>query len=505
MDLQPRNIMVGEHDEVTLIDLELAQSCDVPSRRSMGTPGFMPPRDLSPRDHDIYALMRTAIHLFHPVTPLSSMTDGIWPHQRMYISMHFGPEPLASILEIASLASREILTPERSRHGISSFLPSRHFDESNANYKFQLLQGIASSARPNQPGKLYPGSYSQFEETGNLNVYSGAAGVGLALSRSGHATDIARTYIAKNIDRLIADPVPDLMRGSLGAACFTAEVGELGLSKAIAENLYATRQDRFLPGLALGMLSLVTAGVDIPGAQVEHLYCLLGDIVENAPDSYREPVSLFDGWAGASIALSAYGRYTGNSRWHALAARAVLNAYDRMVDGPDGSLQVDDGRRILPYLSNGSAGYLLAISMMRDDVMDPILVNAIPGLYKATQVRTCLYPGLFDGMAGLVLARTVAGRRLKGYLASADGGRLMYPELRAHTFNTHDGGLYVSGTGSRRLSVDFASGNAGIICAMLAIDSNDLSWLPIACPNRPFVSERPSGLANNLEKLQDCY
>lgn len=107
---------------------------------------------------------------------------------------------------------------------------------------------------------------------------------------------------------------------------------------------------------------------------------------------------------------------------------------------PDGSLQVLDEGRLMPYLAEGSAGILLTALMTSPDVgrevvSEPDLVR----LAQATAVRCTANGGLFMGRAGLLAARACAA--VAGVDCPDVDGRVLVNELTTYCFQPYGNAL----------------------------------------------------------------
>jgi hypothetical protein len=169
------------------------------------------------------------------------------------------------------------------------------------------------------------------------------------------------------------------------------------------------------------------------------------------------------GRAGHALLHTALYEATGVD-FHLDSARAaVLHDLAACVRVPeDGSLQVDEGWRVLPYLGTGSAGIGLAALRLRAYVDDPELESALHGINRAVRARFIIGAGLLNGRAGLV-----------EYLLSArDAGPddpdvtgLIERHVRDLSWHatTNGTGIAVVGDQSMRLSHDLGTGTAGVI------------------------------------------
>ena len=154
-----------------------------------------------------------------------------------------------------------------------------------------------------------------------------------------------------------------------------------------------------------------------------------------------------------------------------LARDALAQDLRRCKRGPDGSLQVDQGWRRLPYLEEGSAGIVPVLSRYLTHRDDPELAESLAGLRSVAGARFFVQPGLFNGRAGLIAALPPDDPDLPDLVAG----------LRWHAL-THDGGTAFPGDRLLRLSMDFATGTAGVLLALGHALSATPCFLPLMQP-----------------------
>ena len=159
------------------------------------------------------------------------------------------------------------------------------------------------------------------------------------------------------------------------------------------------------------------------------------------------------------------------------AAAALRTDLDRCVTGANGGLQVDEGWRTMPYLGAGSVG----IGMVIDDYLahraDEEFERARAAILPAACSQFYVQPGLFRGRAGMVLhlGRTTAPGRPPGALEEQIAGLDWYAMPYA-------GGLAFPGDQMMRLSMDLATGTAGVLLALGAALHSEPVGLPFLPP-----------------------
>ena len=193
---------------------------------------------------------------------------------------------------------------------------------------------------------------------------------------------------------------------------------------------------------------------------------------------------LMRGHAGQAMLLLRAFDTAGDTRFLDCAAEALRRDLRRCVVRDKGAMHVDEGWRTLPYLDVGSVGIGLALdaylAARPDD--DPEFVQAaaetIP--VAATSPLYAL-PGLFSGRAGMVLylAGRIAARRHRDPLLAAQVRNLSW-----HTL-PYGGGTAFPGGVLMRLSMDLATGTAGILLALGAALHDEPVHAPLLVPKTP--------------------
>ncbi|WP_248488853.1 protein kinase/lanthionine synthetase C family protein [Tsukamurella sp. PLM1] len=508
VDIQPRNIMISEADghsvsaaapAVTLIDLELAHfymGAREGKRRFIGTPGFVSDLDsaFDPRQRDGYSVVRSVIHMFHPVTPLCSLSDTIWEGQKRFIDETFGSRAVDAIQSIDEEFGSPLLksvaharrspvrsawvgvlsTPERTRNG--------------------LVEGILRSRASSREKGVFPGSPVMYESAlGAWSVGYGTAGVMLMLDRAAPSTRRNRVFAAE-LEQLEVQYRAcedfSLLTGRSGLACALSEFGapEDSVSALVAGSASAAgRFNRYgladgAGGIAAALASLCLNGGETPLSEAEAMAANLtsGPIVDRALEG---PLGLFDGMAGLAVGVLLLSLCPGvDADALRSSGKALIDAaVDALVEAPDGSLQVRFRGALYPYLGSGSAGVGVAVAVMHQLTGEPLTAHHVHVLHRIRQacdVRSCLYPGLLKGMSGLLVAERMFTELLGPPRTAMNPLELLAPFL----FHSPSG-LLSSGDGGRRLAVDYAHGAAGLLPA-LANSTHLVDWLPVANPQR---------------------
>jgi hypothetical protein len=146
-------------------------------------------------------------------------------------------------------------------------------------------------------------------------------------------------------------------------------------------------------------------------------------------------------------------------------------------------MRVNEGWRSMPYLDRGSAGIGMVLDEYLTHRVDDEFVNAAAAIRRAALSRFYIQPGLFSGRAGMILYLS------RGY---PPGHAVWNPDVAAqirrlgwHRID-YQGHLAFPGEQLLRLSMDLASGAAGVLLALGAAVHEHPVGLPFLCESRQF-------------------
>ncbi|HUR04725.1 MAG TPA: lantipeptide synthetase, partial [Nonomuraea sp.] len=183
----------------------------------------------------------------------------------------------------------------------------------------------------------------------------------------------------------------------------------------------------------------------------------------------------------ALLFLHAYER-TGDTALLDLAAVALRQDLRRCRAAEDGSLQVNQGWRLLPYLDEGSVGIGLVLARYLAHREDEAFEAALRDLRLVARSGFFVQSGLFTGRAGIVAA---LGCGLGGPADAQVKG------MRWHAL-PYGGGLAFPGDQLLRFSMDFATGTAGVLFALATVMGEQpgrLPFLEAAADRRPVSNQ----------------
>lgn len=485
-DLQPANIMITDHLEVKLIDFESASELTDSRHPGLMTPGFTSSYEATREQADWFALLRIARHAFAPIGPVQDLAEDILKKHDQWIYQHFGAEALHIIEEI------EVECTKRKAIPADSLLsaPEKFFHVDDLPDIIEKIRGgIIAELRDDQ--RLLPGDIRQFEPNGFLNVLTGGFGVVLALARTGTLPTKASEWASKfGKDEYICHLNDGLFTGKAGIAGVLYEIGRRAEAKKIYDSLLPsldTEDISLKSGLAGTGLALLSAST-IPEfdyllekaiAIGERLKTLLAQdvaISPNDPDSI--PIGLIEGWSGVSLFFTSLSFVTGDKNWLESSLLAIKKDTDQCMLEESGLYQVkDENSRFVPYLSGGSAGVGLALIELRNLLKEEKWQEELLGIGN-TAVSRCFYsPGLFRGLAGLIICANALDKEF-GFIHDSSYINKALTTINLYVLEKNNQ-YFIPGDFTYRLSGDIFSGSSGMLLALSEIGNLGFSWLPI--------------------------
>ncbi|MFF3448610.1 class III lanthionine synthetase LanKC [Streptomyces sp. NPDC002667] len=493
-DLHPRNVIIRPDGDICFIDFELASPVDTFVRPALGAAGFTAPTGYTGPEIDLYGLAAIRLWLFLPLAQLPTLDAGKSTELADVIERRF-PVPSGYTAEI-----RRMLAPSpadgrtpRPELGLRRAQTQALLSGPRADWpaiRDSLAAGIRAMATPHRDDRLFPGDIAQFTQ-GSLGLSHGAAGVLYALHATGAGTDAdhVRWLVEAARGR---PPRPGLYAGGHGVAYVLDLLGEREDALDLLRRLTHAPPDTPLgpdlasgrAGIALTLSHFATATGDdrLLDTAVAHAQAAADELEKEGPSSGRRKAGLMGGASGAALALVRLYEATGD---HALLERAqTLLELDleRCVTAADGTVQVLDEYRVLPYIETGSTGIGLALDALLGHHPDSPTARFRTPISRAAEPEFIIQPGLFNGRAGLLgyLALTRPHPSPPGSAHSPLPRTPDDAEAAAHHQTALDrhrrllalhqisyrGHLAFPGDQLLRLSADLATGSAGVLLAL---------------------------------------
>lgn len=488
-DLHPHNILLDEDDTVSLIDFELAFDAGGSGRPALGAPGFRAPADRNGFEIDEYALAALRLWMFLPLTNQLEFAPGKLPGLLDYVRGRFG------LGQDYAEAVLDVLTPRR----VSPSAVSTEMDKPEpdwARVRKSIATAILASATPERDDRLFPGDPSQFT-VGGTGFGVGAAGVLYALDVAGEGR--FPEHERWLLDHLREEPLrrPGFYDGAHGIAYVLENFGYheeahdvIKESSRLVDQTTEHSLDTGLSGIGLNLLHFAGTRDDhtFAEAAIEIATRLAGTLPHAAPPKDYGRAGLLSGWSGPALLFVRLFERTGDGSWLELADRALCRDLEECVDTVDGSLQVRDRGRTLPYLDIGSAGIVVVAEQLAAHRPEAESVARLPALRLACDGELVAHPCLMFGRAGLMVALAM-GRHRGHHEATERAIALHLSRLAWHAL-PFGGGTAFPGNQLARLSMDFTTGAAGVLAA-LAITLDGTAALPFfGGPQAPVTPDR---------------
>ena len=506
-DLHPSNVLIEEDGRIVLIDLEIASHVSENLRPPLADPGFGSPEGVTGFDIDDYALACLRLFVFLPLTRLIPRDPGRTSRLADEIELLFPDVPRAFLDEaVARIIAARPPVPDSNGRSARAAPPA--LEPTPAGWqraRNSMAAAILASATPNRNDRLFPGDPKQFVTNG-LNLAYGAAGVLYALDATGagrhpeheewlvqramHPQTGARVGFYDGLHG-IAYALDRLDRRDDALALLDICSGELeGKLEGVGLDLYSG-----LAGIGLNLAHFATqTGDDALWRQAVRVAEIVSDQLGDE-DSVAEVsggdlpyAGLVRGSAGpALLFVRLYERF-GDPALLDFAQTALRQDLRRCVLRDDGAMDVDEGWRTMPYLADGSIGIGMVLGDFLAHRDDEQFATAADAIRRTARCGFYIEPGLFWGRAGMILhlSREQAAGRVHDDIVAAHIRRLSWHAM------SYEGDLAFPGEELLRLSMDLATGTAGVLLALGAALHDEPVELPFL--TAPAGAERPSNL-----------
>ncbi|MCF6472020.1 lantipeptide synthetase [Nonomuraea sp. MG754425] len=478
-DLHPDNILLTDDGRVALIDFEVATLAEERARAALAHPAYAAPADRQGVEVDRYALACLRLGLFAPqCTIMLPLHRPKAVHLGEIVKETF-PVPGDLIDEaVATVAGGERDTgPALPLPGAASWPELRD----------AMAKAIVASATPARDDRLFPGDVGQFQPGGGLNLAHGAAGVLFALHCAGLGPyPEYERWLRERARRPVQGSGLGLYDGLHGIAYVLGLLGHEQDAHDLVEICLREKWDRLESALGSGLsgigLNLLHFGhTDLALRAVDICAGRLDGPVSEISGGAGPRAGLLHGSSGPALLFLRAHEHTGDPALLDLAATALRQDLRRCRHSEDGSLQVNQGWRLLPYLDEGSAGIALVLERYLRHRHDEAFATALEELRLAGRAGFFVQAGLFTGRAGIIAA-------------GAGNVPELVKGLRWHAL-PYAGGLAFPGNQLLRLSMDFSTGTAGVLFALNAVMGESPRRLPFleAAPGRPAPDETTEG------------
>ncbi|MDX3522128.1 class III lanthionine synthetase LanKC [Streptomyces scabiei] len=503
-DVHPHNVLLRADGRAVLIDFETSSNDPEGFRQALAAPGFAAPPDMRGAEIDKFALAVLRLWLFMPLVSVLCL-DQAKAHDLLAAVRENFPVPDSYMAAIRTALGMSLPETKAVRAGVGRpRIPIEGVDGTATDWPAlldSLAAAITASATPDRLDRLFPGDVRQFSHAGETFAF-GASGVLHALVECGYEVpDGSAEWLLAAVDRSGATH-PGFFDGTHGVAQVLDRLGRRKEALRLLEHTDPALDRLQNPNLFSGLSGI--------GLNLAHFAEVTGDtafrarslgLAERVADTVSRgvfptasssalgglgpvraaagPAGLMHGWSGPALFLLRTYEATGDTAWLDAAVEAAHRDLDRCRVSTFGTLNVDEGWRLNPYLEGGSSGVALVGAELLAHRADSRLADSMEAARNACASEFFALPALWTGRVGqlAVLQRIadpadpVAAAQVRRHL-----GRLSWHLLGLR------GESVFPGFQLMRISMDHATGNAGILLGLKSVLSGTVGFLPFLRP-----------------------
>lgn len=413
-DIHVANILVSEDNQISLVDWEQAVfSNEDEVEHQVAAPGFTSWGKNKPSYIDWYGVKQVAHYLYLPLIIQSDLVYGYGNQTRkiannLFQELSYPEKDIEAIEKLLNLLGERVpKVPVLSDKKIIKPFNNEDFDKNRENIEqtiLSLIRGldlVSNKWKNVSHERLFPVHF--YGVSINQGIAFSDLGILWSLNKITSLIDqehwsgyekIKDQIIRKAVsDFNTSDVLPGLFDGIAGTIWLIYELGEEDkarqlfakymfpmIKKCSSKTLYNGKAGVLLVGLYL----IAKSKDDVMDAEVQsHIYkeldslateyknapqdfCKVGASNDQSNDPYMNEAGLLYGHAGLGWLFGEAYRFTSDKKFKDclnLAIETELRGYEY---DQRGALQYQQGHRMLPYLSNGSAGVLLLIGRNRE-------------------------------------------------------------------------------------------------------------------------------------------
>ena len=514
-DIHFGNILIDRSDRLSLIDWEQVRFDNSKMvEQKMAAPGYGSWIDDYPSKIDWYGVKQIAHYLYFPLIEQTSLVLGYDQQtfkvaHRNFVEMGYSDTDIKNMEVIINaldnkcstfdnLSEKKILKPCLNNLVINSKADINDFAS-------RLGKGLLTISdewkRKYKNKRIFPVHYYglkinqgiAFSDLGILLSYKKL--IDLLSDKVDNSYEEIKNLAIQTAIAKFRDDSPGLLDGMSGTIWIIHELGEKQLAidlfrkyysemlrKSSEKNIYSGTAGILLVGLYLisqhndlSIKELIISDMNLFADNYlfnPSDFCKVGVGDTNSNDPYEADSGLLFGHTGIGWLFGEAYRYTKNSKFLKclnLAIESELVAYEK--DDFD-RLQYNQGKRLLPYLSTGSAGLLLLISRNKEFLQNSVLNNC-HYLEKAVSPNFCVFPGIANGMCGLFLSKNL----YKSNINYVQQCKELIRCLETYLCVVEDG-FALAGDSGLKLTTDISTGTAGIILTLVSLRNGKLELLP---------------------------
>lgn len=494
-DVHPKNILL-QNDEPIFLDFEFSQADSATWRSPQGVPGYLAPRDLVGTEADLWAAAILKLDLFlpqaticdHDVRKVEQLVE--YAVSRFDLPERFRTDILRAVQPLKRVeANKRAGRIEEDHQWRLARTPQVDALLGHDNpwaiedLADSLAAGILLSATPHREDRLYPGDIAQFISHERLSLGHGAAGVMLSLHEYG-------TRVPDEHNRWLLDSIysweeakPGLYDGVHGVAFALDAVGQPETARDLLYRhpVHPVRDGSVdiwsgAAGIGLNCLHLSKRWDD--DGLLEDAMRLEPQLAKalSQADQHSVNPGYFYGWSGPALFWIDLYRHTGNADYLSRARQAIQADLARCTVTRNDTLEADEGWRVLPYLGRGGLGVGMAIGEYLRHEQDPDFLVADEQIFRSALYEQYGQPILTYGSAGMM--HYLIHRRSYAPSEKLEHGITHHLETLRYHAVSYEGHAAFRGDQQLRLSMDLATGSAGVLLALTSLTQNKL-LLPI--------------------------
>lgn len=483
-DLHPNNIIVGNNEEVTIIDFEDATRINTSREIGLRVFEYCAPKHFTAVEADWYAVTRSLMLMYVTDWEIEVIAPDFWEHALRQVAAEYGDRCYQQIRDL------EKRFPRLDRHLLSPDITvARYAHRPTAEEAIQALdRGITWSQRFGRNGQSYPGDASEGDTDLSESFGNGRAGIVWARARIGLENPLSDLEaLERTAAETKSDYAPGLYDGVAGIALALADAGRKGSAVAAARKALDGAAARRRLDLVRGQTGVILAAIEVARQAedaalaeyaLQHYERLHRTVIPDslAWKSMTLRGGLYYGLTGLALLDLAAHITTEQAEPLDRAAERLRFELDACVVSPDGERMVHDTEfnRTLPYTEWGSAGiWAVASAFSRLSGYQITTAQEEEELANACRSSFYAYPCLDHGRAGTMASLVAAGPRYR------DDARTQ-SELLLDSLLTRERMAFVPGDSFIRLSSDLSSGAAGVALALHAWSRKaPFDWLPL--------------------------
>lgn len=510
-DIHLGNIIIDDNDNISIIDWEQSKFSNAEAvKHKVAAPGFRAWGETFPSDIDWYGIKQIAHHLYYPIIIQSDLVynyveQTTFMGDNLFKKLNYLDEDIQEYKKLLSYLDNkcpkiDVISENKIIKPLS--LEYLTHDKTEKELIIEMMKGISLITK--EWNKRRRGRYFPVHFYG-ININQGIAfsdlGIVWAYDKLLKLSEAKDIYDYDKIkDDILKKTISEFDSSESKVGLFDGIAGsiwmiyELG-KKEIAEKLYCDNLSHLIGNsnnnsLYSGLSGILLVGLFFlnKGLKDKETKKMILNNIEILSDQYlSSPEKLFKTGSDNKQSNDPYNNYGGLFYGHAGAGWLFAEAY-RMTSNPKflqclelsidmelmgyqkdmlGALQYKQGGRLLPYLSSGSAGLILLLFRNKEFLSDDKLLY-MDDLLKAIDSNLCLFPGLFNGFAGLSMVKIM--------VENVDL-KIMLQGLNAYLHTIGDG-VVVAGDNGLKVTIDVFSGLGGIAIALSSIINEDFELLP---------------------------